>query len=279
MYKTVLMLVAALAACQVTAATVSTAGRMVDDAFYAMANLPAELVGVCPVGEDIDLKIEENASAGYVWSAVYDPRIITVEINHQAPRSAVAGAPGFAEIELKPLTAGPVAVTLNYSRPFESGVAPARTVKCILNPAAAPAMTTAPAPAAPVMAAVATAAGATAVTTAGAAPVAVESLPLLYDDAYYRLSRVPAALQVRIPVGEDLEFELEEQPDAGFLWSVASYDPTFCRVGIEHKPEGFFRRPKADIEIKALRSGASTVELIGGAGASAKRLVLHFRID
>lgn len=278
MYKTVLMLAAALAACQVAAATVSTAGRMVDDAFYSMANLPAELVGVCPVGEDIDLKIEENASAGYVWSAVYDPRIITVEINHQAPRSAVAGAPGFAEIELKPLVAGPMAVTLNYSRPFESGVAPARTVKCILNPAAAPAMTTAPAPAAPVTATAAVPAP-VAVTTAGVAPVAVETLPLLYDDAYYRIAQAPAALQVRIPVGEDLEFELEEQPDAGFLWSVASYDPTFCRIGIEHKPEGFFRRPKAEIELKALRSGASTVELVGGSGASAKRMVLHFRID
>lgn len=247
---------------------------LVDDAFFRLEQLPAELTGTVFPGKDIEFSIEENASTGYVWSAVYDPRVCRVQFDHKTPRGALPGAPGYVEVEIKPLTPAPCVVVLNYSRPFEPDKAPVRSVKCTVSTAGSGAPVP-PAPAAPAAPAPAPAAPA-----APAAPVTIPAgTPLVADDAFFRLSGAPAALQANLTVGQEIDFELQEYPEKGMFWRVTQYDARFCRVKVEHDAaDHLLESSKAEVEIKAVAAGSGYVDFSYGSGAEARTLRVYLTV-
>lgn len=267
---------------------------LVDDGFFRLEQLPAELTGTVFPGKDIEFSIEENASTGYVWSAVYDPRVCRVQFDHKTPRGALPGAPGYVEVEIKPLTPAPCVVVLNYSRPFEPDKAPVRSVKCTVStagsgapvppapvapgaPAPAPAAPVAPAAPAPAPAAPAAPAVVAAVP---AAPVTIPAgTPLVADDAFFRLSGAPAALQANFTVGQEIDFELQEYPEKGMFWRVTQYDARFCRVKVEHDAaDHLLESSKAEVEIKAVAAGSGYVDFSYGSGAEARTLRVYLTV-
>ncbi|MDD3885905.1 MAG: protease inhibitor I42 family protein [Victivallaceae bacterium] len=224
---------------------------LVNDSFYDIDKLPAELFAVVKPGKDIEFSIEENATTGYVWSAVYDSRKCKVELDHKGPRksqSRLAGAPGRVEVEIKPLTDAPAVVTLNYSRPFEPEAAPAASVRCIVSTPAA-------------------------VRTARAAeadkarPVEKSPRPTtarLQNDATYEFATLPPELTAQLPVGREIEFELVE-PDNGDNWQLVNYNSTMCRV--EFKKESgiwFWKSARVEVEVKGIRPGRTVIEFAAG---------------
>ena len=97
-------------------------------------------------------------------------------------------------------------------------------------------------------------------------------IPFLIDDQAFRFDSVPAALQTNLFIGQDIDFDLEEKPGENIYWRVVKYDPSICRIEIDHDRGGFWKRPKAEIEIKALRRGTTTIEFAAGTGAAVKTL-------
>ena len=96
----------------------------------------------------------------------------------------------------------------------------------------------------------------------------------LHDDQYLPYSSIgpDEHFAASAPLGKDIDFDLEEEPTR--RWQVVSYDPNICRVKLEHDRDGKFghHRFKAEIEIKAIRPGKTTVIFISGP----KKLTVHF---
>ncbi len=253
------------------------ADPLVDDSYFTMEQLPTELTGTVFPGKDIDFTLEENATTGYVWSAVYDPRTCRVQLDHKASRANLAGAPGYVEVEIKPLTLEPCVVVLNYARPFEPDKAPAKTVKCTVvsqQVAPAPVPVVQPAPAAP-----APAAPAPVVQPVPAATVIPPGTPMIVDDAYFRLASLPAALQANIFIGHDIDFDLQEFPEKGMFWTVGQYDTRLCYVKLKHDDaDHFFESAKAEIEIKAFAAGMTYIDFFYGSGPEAKTLRVYLTL-
>ena len=80
--------------------------------------------------------------------------------------------------------------------------------------------------------------------------------------------------ETTLPVRSDIDFELGEVPSSGYYWKVVSYDPSICRVKLEHDQDGVWplRRDKAEIELKALRPGRTDIIFTCGS----KRFTVHF---
>ena len=96
----------------------------------------------------------------------------------------------------------------------------------------------------------------------------------LVDGRFYPEKALPEiAFGVTLPVGEDVDFELEN-PENGH-WQVISYDRNICYVSVEHDVDGVwpFRIRKAEFEIKALRKGSCKVVLSCGAGRQLEVMV------
>lgn len=76
--------------------------------------------------------LEENMTTGFQWMAKYDPKLCKVEIIHRGPENPggvpVCGAPGKAIITVWRLTDRPVDLTLEYRRPWEKDVPPAKVI-------------------------------------------------------------------------------------------------------------------------------------------------------
>jgi len=156
------------------------------------------------------------------------------------------------------------------------------------QPAAAPGMIAAPAPAAsgtiaaPAPAPVAAPAPAAqpAVAAPAPAPAPAAAPPpgtrLLQNDRYFSYSFLgqDEHYETILPVGSDIDFDLGEVPSSGYYWKVFSYDPSICRVKLEHDQDGVWplRRDKAEIELKALRPGRTDVIFTCGS----KRFTVHF---
>lgn len=91
-----------------------------------------------------------------------------------------------------------------------------------------------------------------------AAP-AVPPQPEIADDAFYRLASLAekAEFQLSLPVGEDIEFKVEEDTGKKHFWSAAACNTTCARIEVKHERDGFwpFRVDSAEIEIKAVAKG------------------------
>lgn len=92
-------------------------------------------------GDEIEIDLKENVTTGYMWYAEYDKTLCLVEIEHKGPEKAdkaMAGAPGKAEVEIKPLSTKPMTVVMEYKRNWEKGVKPAQRFCVLINGAVDP---------------------------------------------------------------------------------------------------------------------------------------------
>ena len=133
----------------------------------------------------------------------------------------------------------------------------------------------APAPATPGV--ISAPAPAPAPATAAPAPaVSNQSFRILQNDRFYSFSSLAQNehFEISLPVGSDIDFELGENADRGRYWRVVSYDANICRVKIDHDRGGFlsFKGDHAEIELKALTPGSTSVVLVCGE----KRFTVHF---
>ena len=262
-------------------------GGLRADTFFSLEKVPAALNATIAPHQDIDLMLEENSSTGYVWKAIYDARLCSVSMEHKRPEYVTPdGSGGYVEMEVKPASTLPFTVTLVYVKANVQNASPLKTMKMNVSvtgaAVAAPgAQVRQPAPAAAQVAvpqpSTAVARAAVSQPVPAAAQVAVPQLPaaqipFLIDDQSFAFESVPAALQVSLFTGQDIDFDLEEKPGENLFWRLVKYDPSICRIEIDHERGGFWKRPKAEIEIKALRSGSTVIEFSAGAGAAAKTL-------
>ncbi len=114
----------------------------------------------------------------------------------------------------------------------------------------------------------ATPTGAVPVVLPPASPVATATVqaptafrPLIHDK-YYSLNSISnETFQATVPLHGSIDFELEEDADKGFYWTIASYDAGICRVEMEHDRDGIwpFRYDQAEIELKGIAPGTTTV--------------------
>ena len=86
------------------------------------------------------MTLRENVTTGYRWIAKYDAKLCKVEIDHRGPENAggppLCGAPGTAVVTVTLLTDAPADLTLEYRRPWEKDVPPAKVLYYAVVPAA-----------------------------------------------------------------------------------------------------------------------------------------------
>ena len=180
-----------------------------------------------------------------------------------------------------------ISIVPQQAAPVISAPAPApapATPGVISAPAPAPAPATpgvisapAPAPAPATPGVISAPAPAPAPATAAPAPaVSNQSFRILQNDRFYSFSSLAQNehFEISLPVGSDIDFELGENADRGRYWRVVSYDANICRVKIDHDRGGFlsFKGDHAEIELKALTPGSTSVVLVCGE----KRFTVHF---
>ena len=103
------------------------------------------------------------------------------------------------------------------------------------------------------------------------------TLPLVNDRFYsYSSLRDVEVTQVTLPIGSDIEFDLQEHVDRRIYWQLISYDPAICRIKLEHDRDGVWpmRYEKSDIKIKGIAPGYSVVEFAAGS----KRFIVHVTV-
>ena len=83
-------------------------------------------------GKSATITLEENVTTGFEWMAKYDAKLCKVEITHRGPENAdgvpLCGAPGKAVVTVRLLTDAPADLTLEYRRPWETDVPPAKVL-------------------------------------------------------------------------------------------------------------------------------------------------------
>ena len=99
---------------------------------------------------------------------------------------------------------------------------------------------------------------------------------MLQHHRYYTWSSLGPKeyFQVQLPVGSEIEFDLQENPAKNLYWNVISYDARICRIKLEHDRDGVFpfRVDKAEFELKALWRGTTTIVLSCGG----KKITIDF---
>lgn len=237
------------------------AGGVWADTFFSLEKVPAALNVTLRRHQDIDLKLEENCSTGYAWSASYDARQCSVSIEHKQPEfSGENGSGGYAKIEIEPLQGDSFVVTLHYIDASNRNALPAKTLK--VNGIVSQMGVAAPSHP--------TQSAAIPQQNVSPQPVASTPIPVLMDDQSFRFEAIPAAVQTTLVPGQDIDFELEENREQNLIWQIKTYDPSICRIEIEHERGGILKRAKAEIEVKAIRPGSTTIEFTAGVGANAK---------
>ena len=100
-----------------------------------------------------------------------------------------------------------------------------------------------------------------------AAPVVCKTL---VDDAKYALKEINAnqCWQTIIPLGDDIEFDLENGSDTRQIWKIEKYDSSICRIKMENDYDGVppFRKNYAEIEIEARRQGKCDIVFVHPSG-------------
>ena len=89
-----------------------------------------------PKGDTLVLRLKSNPSTGYTWAIKGDPsplRLVKSSTKKNAQTSHSAGAPVTQEFRLTAVSAGMASLTLEYRRPWEYNVAPARTFNVKVN--------------------------------------------------------------------------------------------------------------------------------------------------
>lgn len=102
--------------------------------FFQYDQIPEELAIRIRREKSLTFRLEENATTGYAWHAVFDAKLAKVKVG-RLPSDAkdLCGAPGAAEITVEPLTDRPFEVLLEYKRPWEKDTKPLKTLKCNVN--------------------------------------------------------------------------------------------------------------------------------------------------
>lgn len=97
------------------------------------------------------------------------------------------------------------------------------------------------------------------------------ALRAVLDDQYFDFASLGQSehFAVTVAVGHDIDFDLGE-PNGGGWAVVSGFDASVCRVKLEHDVD--HGRRKAEIEMKALRPGATNVTFTGGG----KQVTVHF---
>lgn len=81
----------------------------------------------------------------------------------------------------------------------------------------------------------------------------------LKDGDSFTVNGAPTNLTAAVAVGEDIEFDLEENGTTGFLWEAVDYDSTKLKVEIDHKGPGNKQLSgapgKVEVELEPLVAG------------------------
>jgi inhibitor of cysteine peptidase len=83
-----------------------------------------------PAGDTLVLRLKSNPSTGYSWAIKGDPsplKLVKSSTEKNSQTSNVPGAPVTQDFRLTAVSAGMASLTLEYRRPWEQDVAPART--------------------------------------------------------------------------------------------------------------------------------------------------------
>lgn len=218
--------------------------------FFSFEQLPSELRAVMSAGGKIEFSLEENATTGYIWSAKYDHRNCRVWLRHEGSEKQIPGAPGRVRVVVEPLIAGVSEIEFNYARPFETGVVPAKQLRCVIEVVAD--------------------------DGSGKTPGKLEvsaGIKELKPGSFYRLKELPDGVLLRAGVGERVKFRLEE--DSGRSeWSVAGLESGgFCVVSVSHE-RGFWPWSSAYVEItvEGTGNGGGWLDLRYGSRDGGRRL-------
>ncbi len=85
----------------------------------------------------------------------------------------------------------------------------------------------------------------------------------LFHDKFYSLREIgDAPCSATIPVGSDIDFDLEQDSARGIVWKLESYDARVVRVKLEHdRDRNLFGRvkEKLEVELKGVAPGTTPV--------------------
>ncbi len=89
-----------------------------------------------PAGDTLVLRLKSNPSTGYSWAIKGDPsplKLVKSSTEKNSQTSNVPGAPVTQEFRLTAVSAGMASLSLEYRRPWEHDVAPAKTFQVRVN--------------------------------------------------------------------------------------------------------------------------------------------------
>ena len=215
--------------------------EIINDGYYPMDKIPEKAEISVPLKRDFEFKLEENISTGYIWQARYNPAEVKVEIDHDMNKKHKnVGSPGHADIEIELLRDKASTVEFYYSRPFEKDAKEVKKLICVVSPAANKKVQTVP----------------TKVTDSSV-------LPILQDDMCLKLDSMAAAMQITLPIGRDISFELEEDDRNLRFWNIVSLPSPIAEIEIDHEESGlFWQKSYAEIEIEPKKSGSYKLDLV-----------------
>jgi len=84
------------------------------------------------LGQPLLVSLTATPATGYQWrlAAPFDQTVVRfTSSRHEASTTSGLGAPGAMQLEVTPVGRGAATVALEYVRPWERGVAPARAVR------------------------------------------------------------------------------------------------------------------------------------------------------
>lgn len=86
-------------------------------------------------GEEFELQLKENPTTGYIWTVdTLDKNMLSIsQIDYKAENTQLLGSGGVRTIRIKTLNPGQTKLKLVMVRPWEKGVAPAKTFELTLN--------------------------------------------------------------------------------------------------------------------------------------------------
>jgi inhibitor of cysteine peptidase len=89
-----------------------------------------------PAGDTLVLRLTSNPSTGYSWAIKGDPsplKLVKSSTKKTGQNGHAVGAPVTQEFRLTAVSAGMASLTLEYRRPWEHNVAPAKTFQVRVN--------------------------------------------------------------------------------------------------------------------------------------------------
>jgi inhibitor of cysteine peptidase len=89
-----------------------------------------------PAGDTLVLRLTSNPSTGYSWAIKGDPsplKLVKSSTKKTGQNGHAVGAPVTQEFRLTAVSAGMASLTLEYRRPWEHNVTPAKTFQVRVN--------------------------------------------------------------------------------------------------------------------------------------------------